>query len=120
MKGAQITRKVLRGRVNGNRNKIRDLYGDKLRVFKRKKGRGMTGNSKILYLHKSNQGLFYHEVRHYQKETGVVIPRTSFNRVAKEILESLNSPYVKHFSAEAYAACQFATEAMLTTWFEML
>lgn len=34
MKGAQITRKVLRGRVNGNRNKIRDLYGDKLRVFK--------------------------------------------------------------------------------------
>jgi histone H3/H4 len=59
------------------------------------------------------------EIKHYQKQQGIIIPRSAFSRLFREILH--NQTYtVTHVSAEAFACTHLAAEEMLTTWFELV
>jgi histone H3/H4 len=61
------------------------------------------------------------EIRHYQKEGGLVFSRAAFNRLIKELCDDL-VPLSGHmrWRASALAALQYAAETALCMHFEML
>ncbi|EFX66448.1 putative centromeric histone CENP-A [Daphnia pulex] len=62
------------------------------------------------------------EIRHYQRGTGLLIPRSPFTRVIKQISQELtgnSAPLIRlRFTSEALECLQVASEAMVIQLFE--
>ncbi|XP_046645123.1 histone H3-like centromeric protein cnp1 [Daphnia pulicaria] len=58
------------------------------------------------------------EIRHYQRGTGLLIPRSPFTRVIKQISEELTGNSAFRFTSEALECLQVASEAMVIQLFE--
>src|ERR1700694_5611512 len=60
------------------------------------------------------------EIKHYQKDNGIIFPRAPFGRLFREIMEDYHRGPPLRVSASAMACAQQVVEIMLCTWFELL
>jgi hypothetical protein len=125
-------RRRLTGRAYRERKKraqLRNDIGPKLKIQKvLPLNRDNTGHplrrrtQQSSYLYSTNLTLLANalrEIKHYQKQVGLVFARSSFNRLVKQICEDdLRTPL--RWQASALAALQYSAETALGMHFEML
>ncbi|KZS17669.1 histone H3-like centromeric protein cnp1 [Daphnia magna] len=58
------------------------------------------------------------EIRHYQRGTGLLIPRSPFARIIRQISEELAGHSTLRFTAEALECLQVAAEAVIVQLFQ--
>jgi histone H3/H4 len=60
------------------------------------------------------------EIRHYQRAIGLLLPKLSFQRLAREVTQDLGVPKAEpfRFQLTAILALQEAAEAHLVSYFE--
>jgi histone H3/H4 len=102
-----------------------ELYGPKSKPFKRPQRHFRPASTSKL---RQNADLAraLREIRHWQKQTGTIIPRLAMIHTIREVVQDLSWEIrgrhrdVLNMSAEAHAALHLAAEAYLTSWFEMI
>jgi Core histone H2A/H2B/H3/H4 len=116
-------------RERKKRVQLRNDIGPKLKIRKvLPLNRDNTGHplrrrtQQSSYLYSTNLTLLANalrEIKHYQKQVGLVFARNSFNRLVKWICEDeLRTPV--RWQASALAALQYSAETALGMYFEML
>lgn len=95
---------------------IKEMYGPKVKLHQRSRGR-FKASSRSPYI-EANKAIAIREIRHYQKSTSPLIPRSAMSRLIREIVHHIKPDL--HISLEAFTALHLSAEPFLVSWFEML
>src|ERR1700738_3150371 len=123
--------KALATKRRSGSESYRNLYGSRARVYKPKERVVRFKDGEAVQRRHRKAGSYsvlislnivsaLHEIKHYQKDTGMIIPRRAFMRLVKELISKATFGHCDRASAEGHALLQIAAERFLVTYFELL
>ena len=104
------------------RGKVNDMYGPKVKVRKRPSGLQVRRKSGCTYCFFTAliEDHALKEIEYYQRQIGILIPRSAFVRLCREILFQVHPlGTTTRMTASAFAALQQVSESIIVMFFEL-